>query len=136
MNRIKGHITKIESAPGISLVDVITGAGILTVLILDTPKSISYLRENHPVYLLFKETEVALASTELDRVSYSNVMNGIVENISLGELLVEVTIAAEKEKIKSIITTRAYRYLGIEKGKAVKWITKADEIAFEVPIKT
>ncbi|ACF14468.1 TOBE domain protein [Chloroherpeton thalassium ATCC 35110] len=135
LNRIKGYIAKIDSAAGISLVDVATGAGILTVLILDTPKSLSYLKEAHPVHLLFKETEVAIAAPEIDKVSYSNVMDGIIEDILLGELLAEVTIAAEKETIRSIITKRAYRYLGLAKGKAVKWITKADEIVFEVAVR-
>ncbi|NTW48789.1 MAG: hypothetical protein HGB19_03490 [Chlorobiales bacterium] len=131
MNRLSGKIVGIESDEGISIVDVITDAGRLSALILETPDTAPYLKIDKQVFAIFKETEVAIGKGGSENISYLNANDGLVEGFNLGEVLAEIALSVNDKKIKSIITKRAFVRLDIKKGDRVKWIIKSNEISIE-----
>lgn len=131
MNRLSGKIVGIESDKGMSIVDIMTDAGQLSALILETPETVPYLKIDKQVFAIFKETEVAIGKGGSENISYLNANDGIVENFNLGDVLAEINLSANHKKVTSIITRRAFRRLDIKKGDKVKWIIKSNEVSIE-----
>lgn len=130
MNRVQGRILGIEAGDGVSLVDVGTGGGIISSVILETPESSEYLRLGAEVCVLFKETEVALG-LDAGKMSYLNVFDGKVAGMRCGRVLAEVVVWTAAGEIVSVITKRSFERLGLKEGARVKAIIKATEVALE-----
>lgn len=131
MNTLSGYIREIISSEGISLVVIDTEEGRLSTLVFDTPESNNYLKEGNQIKLLFKETEVAVAKGEVNNISHQNILDGIVEDISLGNVVVFIKIKLKNSSIGSVITRKSFDRLNIKKGDKIKAIIKSTEISLE-----
>jgi molybdate transport system regulatory protein len=93
MNILHGEITELVSEGELSLVKVLAYGQLFHSIVIDTPDSSPYLTKGHPVRLLFKETEVIIATTDPLSVSVRNQLRCRVKKITVGKLLCELTLS-------------------------------------------
>lgn len=130
MNRLLGRIVAIEAAQGLSLIDIQTRGTHIAAIVLETPETSEYLRQGREVWVLFKETEVALGLDE-GRTSYLNVLDGRIAQARVGKVVAEVSVWTQAGEVTSIITRRSFERLGLKEGDRVKAIIKSTEVALE-----
>lgn len=129
MNSLKGNIHNIEENGNLSLVTVKISPDILIkTIIVETPNSASYLREKHPINVLFKETEVVIGTDVDHDISLQNRIPGIICDIQKGALLSKIVIKTNVGLIESIISTRATNTLKLTLDQRVRAMIKLNEI--------
>ncbi len=129
MNRFEGHISEIETDGGLSLVTVKTVKDLeFRSIVIDTPDSAPYLKKNQKVEVLFKETEVAIGPENIKDISLSNKIPCSVEAVDKSTLLSSLDLKCSEGRIRSIISTRSVRELGLVPGKSVSALIKLNEV--------
>lgn len=128
MNKLRGHITRIESNDHVSLVDVEVNGDIFTATLLETPDDAPYLKVGNAVDILFKETEVSLAKGLSGLISLRNRVLTTVKLVRSGVILSEVMLDYRGQTISSIITTGSIKRLDIKPGDEVEALVKANEV--------
>jgi len=128
MNVIKGEITNIKVDGCLSLVGINVGDTRFSVIIIDTPETVSYLKTGNLIKVIFKETEVIVGKGAKHHISLQNKLIGRVISIESGKLLSKVIIETAAGRIVSVITTNAVNQLGIEEGSEVTAMIKTNEI--------
>lgn len=129
MNKIPGKIVEISSSENISLIAVDTGSRVLYVLVVETPETAKYLKIGEKIYLLIKETEVALArEIQNCQTSFLNQINCIVEKIILGKVLSKIVLNCETCQLKAILPTEAIKQMKLKENENVVALIKANEI--------
>jgi molybdate transport system regulatory protein len=129
MNTLNGNITAIQSHEGISLVKVKSNDTIFTSIVLDTPETASYLKIDHSVKIIFKETEVIISKDFAPNISIQNQLNCTIESIKKGILLSQINLTFGVTIIESIITTNACEQLLLNKNDTVLALIKTNEIS-------
>lgn len=129
MNRLKGHITAIQSNGHLSLLDVAIGTDTFTAILLETPESSPFLRLGAGVDLLFKETEISLAKNLSGLISLRNRFPVRVTGITRGAIMSEVALDYAGHALSCVITTRAVDRLGLAIGDAAEALVKANEMS-------
>ena len=131
MNTLSGHITAITTEDEISLVKVDAAENTFTAIVIDTPERSAYLKPGHPVRLLFKETEVIIATTSPLAISVQNRIACLIKKIQTGKLLCELTLSLEgsDKEIRSIITRNACDQLSLQTGHKVTALIKTNEVS-------
>ena len=132
MNIIAGIISNIETDQNLSLVTIQTQGFSLTAVVIDTPKTASYLNKEQPINVLFKETEVILAQDQSDIISLRNQIPGIITKIQSSQILSKVTLQTKVGAIISIITTKAVKALKLEVGSKATAMIKTNEVMLSV----
>ncbi len=129
MNKIPGKIVEISSSENISLIAVDTGSRVLYVLVVETPETAKYLKIGEKIYLLIKETEVALArEIQNCQTSFLNQINCIVEKIISGKVLSKIVLNCETCQLKAILPTEAIKQMKLKENENVVALIKANEI--------
>lgn len=129
MNSLKGHIKVVEVNGDLSLVSVaLTNDIMVKTIIIDTPKTVSYLKPEHPVKVLFKETEVILGKDVPHEISVQNQITGTIQQIETGTLLSKITLKSDAGNITSIISTDALKALNLKEDSVIKVMVKFNEI--------
>lgn len=129
MNSLQGNIHQIEQNGNLSLVTVKISADILLqAIIVETPQSVTYLKNGHPINVLFKETEVVIGTQTDHQISLQNRIPGKIIDISKGTLLTKVTIDTHIGQVESIISTKALESLKLEHNQDVLAMIKLNEI--------
>lgn len=129
MNTLNGTITAIQSHEGVSLVKVKSGNTIFTSIVLDTPETVSYLRIDHPVKILFKETEVIIAKDLNPNISIQNRVLCSIQSIKKGVILSQIDLLSGEISIKSIITSNACNQLELKEKDTVLALIKTNEVS-------
>jgi len=129
MNRLLGTIATIESNDHLSLVDVMVGQDTYTAMLLETPQTAPHLKVGKTVAVLFKETEVSLAKNLSGNLSLRNRIPGTVRRIRHGDILCEVILDRDGQRLTSIITARAVKRLALQEGDEVEALVKANEVS-------
>jgi molybdopterin-binding protein len=143
MNVVYGEITEILSEGELSLVRILAGGQSFHSILIDTPATSTYLRNGHPVRLLFKETEVMIAKQDSLQISVRNQIRCRVAKITPGKLLCELTLdwpvlpihqtgIAPFEPgapLRSIITRAACEELGLKVNDPVIALIKTNEVS-------
>ncbi|MCF6200833.1 MAG: TOBE domain-containing protein [Hydrogenimonas sp.] len=128
MNKIEGTVVSVTSSGELTSVEVESlGTTVTAFLIgsgLDTPK----LSPGSCVWVLFKESEVALAKDFSGYISLRNRFEGEIEKIERGELLAEITVDCRGVKIVSVISKKGYDKMELNIGERVTAMIKANEI--------
>ncbi len=132
MNTLQGQISNIEVNGSITLVTTKVNNVSFTAIIIETPDTASYLVIGNTINLLFKETEVVIATGSTKNVSLQNQIKGTVKNLEKGTLLSKLTIHTAVGDIVSVITTKAVYQLDIEQDTAVTAMIKTNEISLSV----
>ena len=128
MNRLKGEVHSIAHHKELSLVKVQLSSDLISSIIIDGPTEGSYLQVGHPIYVLFKETEVILALPYAKGISLQNQLLCQVRAIDKGQLRCRVELIHPDGKIASIITSKAVEQLGLKPQMQVKAMIKTNEI--------
>ncbi|MDY8137179.1 TOBE domain-containing protein [Aquimarina sp. 2201CG5-10] len=129
MNNLQGQISNIQVNTNLSLVSVKINENIeLKAIVVETPKTASYLQLKNPVKVLFKETEVILATNDVSNIGLLNKIKGTILTIEKGILLSKITIDTEIGEIISIIATEAINNLNLTNHKEVVVMIKINEI--------
>ncbi len=128
MNTLQGQISNIEVNGSLALVTVIVKNVSFTAIIIETPKTASYLKIGNTITILFKETEVVITTGPPEHISLQNQILGTVKKLEKGTLLSKLIIDTEIGEIVSIITSNAVQKLSIEKGSEITAMIKTNEI--------
>lgn len=128
MNKLSGHISELKVNGGLTQVTVqLPSRETMRAIVIENPDTAGYLRKEHPVNLIFKETEVILSKAEQD-LSLLNRLKGEVQHIRKGELLSEVGIRTGSGDIRAVISTDALEQLHLEVKDRVVAMIKQNEI--------
>ena len=128
MNTIRGRITSIESAGNLSIVALDVSGVTLKSLVLENPGTASYLSGGRTVNILFKETEVVIATGDVATISLQNRLKGKVTAIDRGRLISRVVMDTEIGTVVSVVTTAAVDQLVLQPGNLVTALIKTNEI--------
>lgn len=129
MNRIEGHISKIECSGSLSIASISVHEDIsLKTIIVETPDTASYLQIGHPITVLFKETEVVIGKGDLFSISLQNRIEGTIDLIDIGKLISQVHLTTKVGKISSVVSSHAVQQLSLQKGDTVTALIKLNEI--------
>lgn len=129
MNRLPGHICKIETEGNLSLITVEIRKDLcLKTIIIETPETVSYLRLNNPIDVLFKETEVTIGSNISQAISLQNRIPGPIIKIDKGHLLSRIVLNTSAGDIIAIISTMAVDQMNLKVGDDVIAMIKLNEI--------
>ena len=128
MNKLKGFIKSIKSSKSISIVEVKVGNQIFKSVVLETPESSSYLKEKNEVYILFKETEVAIGKNFYGDISLSNKIKCKIVNIEEGKIISKIELTFEDKNIISIITTDSLKKMNLKENDEIIAFIKANEV--------
>lgn len=129
MNVVYGEITEIVSEGELSLVRILAGGQSFHAILIDTPATSTYLRNGHPVRLLFKETEVMIAKQDSLQISVRNQIRCRVAKIIPGKLLCELTLDWPGAPLRSIITRTACEELNLKVNDPVIALIKTNEVS-------
>ena len=128
MNILKGTISAIKVSGNLSLITINVKDLKLTTVIIETPNTVSYLKEGNPINVIFKETEVVIGKGSTITISLQNKIEGTIVEIEKGELLSKLTIETNVGKIVSVITTNAVNKLQLNIDVKVTAMIKTNEI--------
>lgn len=128
MNKLKGFIKSIKSSKSISIVEVKVGSQIFKSVVLETPESSPYLKEKNEIYILFKETEVAIGKDFSGDISLSNKIRCKIVDIKEGEIISKIKLTFEDKNITSIITTASLKRMNLKKNDEITAFIKANEV--------
>lgn len=128
MNILKGTIQAIRTQGELSHVSLCVQGETCGVLMLNAP---SFAQIGNLVALLFKETEVLLASpTSL--VSASMAFVSPITRILKGQLLWQVFLDFKGTEISAIITKQAGKVLDLKPSVACLWLVQGYDITLKV----
>lgn len=125
MNQLSGTIKHTKSSEGITHIYIEVGDTILSSLILGDEEE---YKKGEIVNLLFKETEVMIASKE-SIVSARNAFISPITYINMGEILAEVHFDFNGIKIVSVVTRGALYDLKCNVGDKFLWFVKSNEVS-------
>ncbi|MDD3497861.1 MAG: hypothetical protein PHH92_10805 [Aliarcobacter skirrowii] len=127
MNSLNGIIKHTKTVDGITHIHIEVGNKILSSLILSDDEE--YQKEQE-VNLLFKETEVMIATKE-SIVSARNSFVSPITLINIGEILAQVEFDFDGIRIVSIITKGALYDLKCNIGDEFRWFVKSNEVSIQ-----
>lgn len=130
MNTLKGNIVAIQKSDSLMLVFMDVEGQLFNSLLLENTSE-NALSIGMDVLLIFKETEVTLATTE-SIVSEKNSLVSKITHIENGKLLANITLDFFGNNINAIITQGALHGLRCKIGDEFRWIVKASEITLQI----
>ena len=129
MNILQGVISDIQLTTHMSYVKVnLNQDTTIKTIILETPDSLSYLKSNRKVKVLFKETEVILSRQRLEGISLENALSGVIKKIDRGEILTRVEMDTADGTVTSIVTTESFQKLNLKVDDSVVASINSSEI--------
>jgi molybdate transport system regulatory protein len=128
MNTLTGVIYKIQSAKGISLVDICIDNDQFSSLIINSESTNAYIKDGNKVNMLFKETEISLKNYHDKLVKRQNKVVAEVIEISNGEILSQVKLKYKEFNVTAIVLTRLLNELALEEGKNAVMILRSQEV--------
>jgi len=128
MNIFSGNIEAINVNGELSIVTIKVDSISFTAIVIDTPKTASYLVVGNPIKVVFKETEVIIGIGSVDGISLRNKLFGKVISIESDNLLSKLVIQTDIGNVTSIITANSVKRLKIEIGTEVCGMVKTNEL--------
>jgi len=128
LNRLKAVIISQKHANGLTKIEAQSENYLFKALLLEDKS----LREvGASVYLLIKESEIALSTAKPSYISISNQIECKISNIRRGEILCEVILNFGEHRLSSMITTDSADRLALQVNDSVYALIKANEIYLE-----
>lgn len=129
MNRLEGTIQAIITENDISLVTVAAAGELFSAMVIDTPQTAPYLKPNHPISLVFKETEVAIGKNLTGGLSLRNRFAATITQITAGKILAQITLNFKGHLLNALITTQSVTDLNLAPGDQVVGLVKTNEVS-------
>ncbi|PNV82743.1 MAG: hypothetical protein C0627_08165 [Sulfurimonas sp.] len=130
MNILKGNIVSIKQSDSLMLVFMDVKGQLLNSMLLENGDE-NRLEVGMDVHLIFKETEVTLATTD-SIVSERNSFISKITHIENGKLLANITLDFLGYDINALITKGALHGLKCKIGDEFRWVVKASEITLQI----
>jgi molybdate transport system regulatory protein len=129
MNKFEGQIEEVETHGHLSLVSVAVSKELLIkAVVIETPETAQYLKSGTRIAVLFKETEVILASLDTSQISIQNRMEAEVQEIEAGKLLSRIQLRTGVGELAAVVPTESLSVLGLSTGKQVLALIKTNEV--------
>lgn len=130
MNSFPGSIVDIQTSGSISIVGVrVGGYTDFYSVIIDTPETAPYLVKGRQVQVLFKETEVVLATEEGgNNISIENKIWGTIVTIERGVLLCRLVLSTPLGEVLALLSEKSVAQLGLKENMKVAILIKLNEI--------
>jgi len=128
MNVLKGKISSLKTSGRLTIVTLDVSGILMKSIIIENPDTVSYLKQNNPIQVMFKETEVAIGKGAEIAISMENRIQGIITEIVKGELLCSLILDTKVGNIKATITVESALRLQLQVGKIVTALVKTTEI--------
>jgi molybdopterin-binding protein len=128
MNKLKAIVKHQKHINGLTRIEAMCGEYLFRLLIFEDAQ---INRDGKDVYLIIKESEIAVSKSKLNDISISNRVECTVENVNIGEMLCEITMSFAGETIRSIITAESVQRLNIAPQEKLYALIKANEIYLE-----
>lgn len=129
MNQLSGHISAVEIAGSIALVEVAVGERNYAATLIGAANEVASWSTGMPVTLMFKETEVSLAKQLSGLISMRNRIPATVISIECGRLLTRIGLDSDGHQISAVITTGSAQRLQLTVGDEVEGLVKANEMS-------
>jgi len=129
MNVLKGNIVSIKQSDSLMLVFMDVDGQLFNSLLLENADE-NRFEVGMDVHLIFKETEVTLATLD-SIVSERNSFVSKITNIQNGKLLANITLAFSGCDINAVITKGSLHGLKCKVGDEFRWIVKASEVTLQ-----
>jgi molybdenum-pterin binding domain len=128
MNTIKGTVISVNSANGVSEVEVKTPLGNIYAVVLERPGEAEFVKENKQVKCIFKETEVLLLR---EKVSQINLFEGTIRSLEKGRVLSMLVVDCKGQEIRVMLTSRQVDTLGLSQGTKVYMLLSPMHVILE-----
>lgn len=128
MNKLKGIISQVVSDDHMSIVEMKVGDVTLKTIVIETPASAPFLKPGNEINILFKETEVSIATNYSGKISLQNKLNCKIKAINKGRLLSMISLDFKGTDISSVITSAAVEQLDLKIDDEVTALVKTNEI--------
>lgn len=132
MNKVKGIIKSVEFNDYISLVNIGTEIGPLSLVLLETPSKVDYLKEGKEVTAIFNPTALKLSKEEPKGFAVDNIISCQVLKINHGKILSAVILKSKTVELTCYATTKALQKASIQEGQTIFGIISPTEIMLEV----
>jgi molybdopterin-binding protein len=130
LNRVFGEILKIDYKDNFSVVEVNTKLGNLFAVVLETPETVSYLKEMNYINLLFNPTELLLFKIKDETLL--NMFDCKIIQIEKGKLLSTILLEKDGIKLESLVLTKQVDKYDLKIEDKVFCHIKPTSIFFEV----
>ena len=100
----------------------------LKAIVIDTPETATYLQSEASVAVLFKETEVIIATAEVPQISLQNRIPASIVSVEKGALLTKLKLQSDAGVLIAIISTDSASRLELQEGKKVIAMIKLNEV--------
>jgi len=100
----------------------------LKAIVIDTPETAAYLQSQASVAVLFKETEVIIATAEVPQISLQNRIPASIISVEKGALLTKLKLQSDAGVLIAIISTDSASRLELQEGKKVIAMIKLNEV--------
>jgi len=128
MNKIEAIISQIDNIDNLNIVQFDFLGIKLKMMSLDLNENIKI---GQKVILVAKATNIILARDFEGMISFSNQINGKIDNIENGKLLCSVTIKAKDSYFQSIITQASAKKMNLKKDDEINIFIKASDLSIE-----
>jgi len=129
MNILKGNIVSIKRSDSLMLVFMDVDGQLFNSLLLENADE-NRFDVGMDVHLIFKETEVTLATCD-SVVSERNSFVSKIKHIQNGKLLANITLDFSGHDISAVITKGSLHGLKCKVGDEFRWIVKASEVTLQ-----
>ncbi|MDQ1268144.1 MAG: hypothetical protein QG560_787 [Campylobacterota bacterium] len=129
MNILEGKIVSIKKVDEFVSLNIEVKDKIFSAVVLDSD-SLSWMRTGQSANIIFKETEVMIATVS-SKVSARNAFVSKIKEIEMGELFANVVFDFDGEEISSIITKQSCEELGCAEGNEFIWFVKSNEVTIQ-----
>ncbi len=136
MNQITATVEDIVETDIVTYIRLSSSKTILNLIKAKTPK---WLNVGDKVYCKFSEASVCVSKDCPGKISIENKLSATLKDIRKNDSLCELTFDSDIGNIISLITTRAYDILELEKGCKVTMLLRGVDLTIEpiiVPIGT
>lgn len=129
MNSLAGTIKSIQTDKELSIVTVeLDDRTVFKSIVIDTVESTPELKVGNSLSVLFKETEVVVATSFPDSISTQNRIKGTIQSIEEGLLVSNVSIDTAAGPLKAMICTDAVQQIKLARGLEVFALVKMNEL--------
>ena len=123
MNTLPASLTAITSSEHLSILTTSVGEDHFHLLLAEQ----CHDTIGTPLTLVFKETEVILASTPT--ATTANIHHAVVAKIEQGSVLSQISLTYHETTITALVPTLTFNPLNIHEGDEVFWIVSPSEIS-------
>jgi molybdate transport system regulatory protein len=129
MNYLEAEVLDIRSEGPFRDIRLRSGGADFRVLTLEPPAGIVAGR---PVGIVFKETEVILASGKAGESTIANRLAAQVTSVRKGELFSELVLESGAGLLRAVVLTDRLEELGIETGQSLLALIRAVDISLQI----